>query len=58
MNLNAVLAWLQAQASAIFATIGNVVSDRPEPARQVVVYVAVLAVLVFVIPRIIKLVSK
>lgn len=56
--MNGVLPLLKAQANAVFATIGNVASDKPEPARQVVIYVIVLAVLAYVIPKIVKLVSK
>jgi len=58
MNLSAVLAWLQAQAAALFATIGNVASNRPEPARQVVIDLVILGALAYVIPKIAKLASK
>ena len=57
-HLSAILAWLQAQAGALFATVGNVASNRPEPARQVVIDVVILGALVFFSPKLIKLVSK
>ena len=59
MNLSTVLTWLKTQAGELFATIGNVASNRPEPARQVIIDVVILAALVaLVIPRIVKAVSK
>jgi hypothetical protein len=56
--MNGILPWLHAQANALFATISDVASNRPEPARQVVIYTVVLAALLYAIPKIIKLVSK
>ena len=53
-SVTALLAWLHAQASALFATFGNVAANRPEPARQVVVYTLVFAALLAVAPRILK----
>ena len=52
------LEWLHAQASIAWSVIGAVISDRPAPARQVVIYVLVLIALAYIVPKIIKLVSK
>ena len=53
-----VLAWLHAQAAVLFATLGNVAANRPEPARQVVVYVLALIVLAVGIPKLVKILKK
>ena len=53
-SVTATLTWLHAQASALFATFGNVAANRPEPARQVVVYTLVFAAILAVTPRVLK----
>ena len=57
-SVTAILTWLHAQASALFATFGNVAANRPEPARQVVVYVLALIVLAVGIPKLVKILKK
>ena len=52
------LAWLHAQAATMFATLSAVASNRPEPARQVIVYVLVLVVLAVGIPKLVKVFKK
>ena len=56
--LQTALAWLHAQAATMIATLGNVAANRPEPARQVIVYVLALVVLTVGIPRLIKILKK
>jgi hypothetical protein len=56
--MNGILAWLQAQAHVAMSVIGAVLSNKPAPARQVLVYTAALVALMFVVPKIVKLVSK
>ena len=56
--MNAVLAWLGAQAHIAGSVVAAVASNKPAPARQVVIYAIALIALAFVIPKIVKLVSK
>ena len=56
--MNGILAWLNTQAHIAWTVIAAVVGNQPAPARQVLVYTAVLVVLVVSIPKIVKLVSK
>lgn len=56
--MNGALDWLAAQAHVMLGVVGAVISDRPAPARQVVIYTAVLAVLLYVIPKIVKQIGK
>ena len=58
MNVSAILAWLHAQAAALFATVGDVAANRPEPAGQVVIRVAVAAVVIWAVLKIARKVSK
>jgi hypothetical protein len=53
-------AYLVAQplVRAMFDTVANVSTNRPEPARDVVVSLAALALLVYVIPKIAKKFGK
>ena len=51
-------AWLDAQAHVAWSVLAAVVSNQPAPARQVVIYTLVLIALAFLVPKIIKLVSK
>lgn len=51
-------AWLDAQAHVAWSVLSAIISNQPAPARQVVIYTLVLAALAYVIPKIIKLVSK
>ena len=55
--MTGVLAWLAAQAHVMASVLGAVMTDRPAPARQVVIYTVVLAALLYVIPKIAKLIS-
>lgn len=52
--MNGFSAFLQQAVSVLSAIVAN----RPAPARQVVIYTVVLAVLAVAIPKIVKLVSK
>lgn len=56
--MNAVLIWLGAQANAALSIVGAVASNKPAPARQVLIYTIALAALAVVVPKIIKIVSK
>ena len=56
--MNGILAWLDAQAHVAWSVLSAIISNQPAPARQVVIYILALAALAFVIPKIIKLVSK
>ena len=56
--LQTALAWLHAQAATMFATLGAIAANRPEPARQVVIYVLALVVLVVGIPKLVKILKK
>lgn len=47
------------QAAALWNIMSAIVANKPEPARNVIVYTVVLVVLaVFALPRIIKAVAK
>lgn len=52
--MTGIRAWLNAQAHIISAIITN----RPAPARQVLVCTLVLIALAYLVPKIVKLVSK
>ena len=56
--MNGILAWLSAQVNVAFSVVGAVASNKPAPARQVVIYTLVLIALAFIVPKIVKLVSK
>ena len=56
--MNGILAWLAAQAHVMASVLGAVISDQSAPARQVVIYMAVLAALLYVLPKIAKKASK
>ena len=56
--LQTALALLHAQAATMIATLGNIAGNRPEPARQVIVYVLTLVVLAVGIPRLVKIFKK
>ena len=56
--MNGIFAWLNLQAHIAMSVIGAVVSNKPAPARQTVVYTLVLITLAFLAPKIVKLVSK
>ena len=56
--MNGALLRLHAQASALVSNVEAVIVNKPEPARQVVIYMLMLIALAFIIPKIIKLVSK
>lgn len=58
MNVSAALAWLQAQVTALFATVRNIVANRPEPARQVIIDVLVTLAVAVALLKIAKTVSK
>jgi hypothetical protein len=50
---------LRTQAAALWNVVSAIIANKPEPARNVVVYTAALVVLaVFALPRIIKAVTK
>ena len=56
--MNGILAWLDAQAHVAWSVLSAIISNQPAPARQVVIYTLVLAALVYVIPKLFKLISK
>lgn len=56
--MSGTLAWLGVQAHVMASVLGAVISNQSAPARQVVIYVAALAVLLSVLPKIAKKVSK
>jgi hypothetical protein len=51
-------AWLQAQADALWSTINAVLTNKPAPARQVVIYMVVIIALAVVLPKVAKTLSK
>ncbi len=56
--MSGISAWLVAQVNVAGSVVSAVASNRPAPARQVVIYTLSLIALMFVVPKIIKLVSK
>ena len=56
--MNGLLAWLGTQAHIAQSVVGAIISNRPAPARQVVIYTVVLIALAVIIPKVVKLVSK
>lgn len=56
--MNGILPWLNTQAHTAMSVYAAIISNQPSPARQVLVYTAVLAAILFVVPKIVKLVSK
>lgn len=48
------LAWLHAQAQAVFSTIAAVAANQPAPARQVLVYTLVPIVIAWAVLKIAK----
>ena len=52
------LAWLHAQMTVMVSTLAAIASNRPEPARQVVIYVLALVVLALGIPKLVKILKK
>jgi hypothetical protein len=50
---------LRTQAAALWNVVSAIIANKPEPARNVIVYTVALVVLaVLGIPRLIKLISK
>jgi hypothetical protein len=65
VNVNGILAFaqqvfdfLRVQATALWGVLSAIATNRPEPARTVVIYTIVLAVLLAFAPKIIKKVTK
>lgn len=56
--MNGVLDWLVAQAHVMASVVGAVISDQPAPARQVVIYMAVLVTLLMFVPKALKKFGK
>jgi hypothetical protein len=56
--VNGFLAWLDIQAHVAWSVLAAIVSDKPAPARQVVIYTLVLIALAFIVPKIVKAVAK
>jgi hypothetical protein len=46
------------QAAALWNVLSAIAANKPEPARNVVVYTVVLVVLAIAVPKIIKLIGK
>ena len=57
-QLQQVFDLVRTQAAALWNTGSAIIANRPEPARTVVIYTLVLIALAFVVPKIVKLVSK
>jgi hypothetical protein len=56
--MSSVLAWLQAQAHVLGSVLSAVAANRPEPARQVLIYTAVLVLIIWAAIKIAKSASK
>ena len=56
--MNGFAVWLHTQMTVMGGTLAAIASNRPEPARQVIVYVLALIVLVVGIPKLVKIVKK
>jgi len=56
--MNGFPAWLETQVHVLGSIAAAVVSDQPEPARQVLIYTAALALIIWAFLKIAKLVSK
>jgi hypothetical protein len=56
--MNGIPHWLGTQAHVAWSVLAAIVSNQPAPARQVVIYTLVLIALAFVVPKIIKAVTK
>jgi hypothetical protein len=54
----AILAWLHTQAAAMVNILSAVAANRPEPARNVIIYMLALLAIGFIVPKIVQLVSK
>jgi hypothetical protein len=46
------------QGAALWNVLSAIASNKPEPARNVIVYTLALVALLFLVPKIVKLVSK
>ena len=53
-TVTAALAWLHVKASALWNVLSAIASNRPLPARDVIVYTLVFAALLAVTPRVLK----
>ncbi len=49
---------VRTQAAALWNVLSAIAANKPAPARTVVVYTLVLAGLLFLVPKIIKLIGK
>jgi hypothetical protein len=52
------LAWLGTQLHIAGTVLAAIITDKSAPARQVLAYTVVLAVLAYTVPKIIKLVTN
>ena len=53
-SVTTALAWLHVKASALWNVLSAIASNRPLPARDVIVYTLVFAALLAVTPRVLK----
>lgn len=58
MTGNGLLVWLHTQMTVMVSTLAAIASNRPAPARQVVIYVLALVVLAIGVPRLVKIFKK
>lgn len=56
--LTGILTFLHTQANALFANLGDVAADRPEPARQVLVSTVITAAVIWLFFKIAKKFGK
>lgn len=56
--MSGIPAWLGVQAHVMASVLGAIISDQSMPARQVVIYTAVLAVLLTLVPKVVKKLGK
>jgi hypothetical protein len=52
-SLHGALAWIGGHASALKSTVAAVVANQPEPARNVLAYMAVLLVLAWMLAKLV-----
>jgi hypothetical protein len=52
------LSWLHAQANVLGSVLSAVAADKPEPARQVLIYTVALVLIIWAAVKLAKSVSK
>lgn len=56
--MNGFLEWLHTQGQTLGATASAVIGNRPQPARDTVIYTLVIIGLIWAVFKIIKLIKK